>query len=310
MNKSLIYKILLSVVGVTSFMAHAESSPSKHVWLDNVHKNVADSMDSTALWFDKFFILEEFSPDQYATGEARIRLGWEPRSRDLAEFDTRFRVKFRLPNLKHRVDVVMSDYEDEQADNSLSVLQDDNNNVNDNRLSLALRFKHKPDSGLSHRLGVGRGLQIFARTRYRNSHSFSEKLSFRWETAANFYSKDGFGSEITGQFGYTASPSKIYRFNNHFVYRDETNDWFWQHNLQYLSQLDNQDAIIAGIYFEGNSRPDYRLEEYLTSVRWRKNALREWLFFEVEPFILWRRDESFSASYGLALRVEGHFSRD
>jgi hypothetical protein len=49
------------------------------------------------------------------------------------------------------------------------------------------------------------------------------------------------------------------------------------------------------------------LEEYLVSFRWRKNTLRQWLFYELEPFVLWRRDESFSASYGLALRLEGFF---
>jgi len=47
----------------------------------------------------------------------------------------------------------------------------------------------------------------------------------------------------------------------------------------------------------------------LISLRWRKNALRKWFFYEVEPFILWRRDERFSASYGIALRVEGFFGK-
>jgi hypothetical protein len=63
------------------------------------------------------------------------------------------------------------------------------------------------------------------------------------------------------------------------------------------------------VYIEGLSRPNYRLDEYLASLRWRKHTLREWLFFEVEPFILWRRDERFSASYGIAMRVEGVFGQ-
>jgi hypothetical protein len=36
--------------------------------------------------------------------------------------------------------------------------------------------------------------------------------------------------------------------------------------------------------------------------------LREWLYIEVEPFILWLREEDFRASIGLALRTEIHFS--
>jgi hypothetical protein len=97
------------------------------------------------------------------------------------------------------------------------------------------------------------------------------------------------------------------RFNNRFYFRDKTDDWLWQHSWQTLHQVDDRTALVYGLYIEGLSQPNYRLEEYLVSVKWRKNALREWLYFDVEPFVLWRRDESFSASYGVALRVEGFF---
>ena len=54
---------------------------------------------------------------------------------------------------------------------------------------------------------------------------------------------------------------------------------------------------------------EMHLEEYLVSSRWRINALREWLFFEVEPFVTWRKDEQFATSYGISLRVEGFFGQ-
>lgn len=287
---------------------YCQEKKAHYPWLDTMHTNVVNSVSSTAVWFDDFFALEEFSGGKPAKGEARIRLGWEPRSREFNEFETRFKVKFKLPKLKNRVDVVLSDYDDEQTDNTLNVLQNDDNTA-ENRFSLALRWKSRPNSGFSHRIGVGRRLQAFAKSRYRQFHQLTSQTTFRWETAAYLYSKDGLGSEISGQFGYNASAKDLFRFNNHFYYRDKTNDWHWQHNWQYLHQFDPDNALIAGFYLEGSSRPDYRLDEYLASVRWRKNTLREWLFVEVEPFILWRRDENFSASYGLALRVEGYFGR-
>lgn len=287
---------------------NAQQNQQDYLWLDSMHTNVVSSVGSTAVWFDNFFALEDFPTDTPANGEARIRLGWEPRSRDLNEFETRFKVRFKLPKLKNRVDVILSDYDDEQADSSLNVLQNQSY-PEQNRFSLALRWKSTPDSGFSHRLGIGRKLQVFAKSRYRNFHQLSPKTSFRWETAAYIYSKDGFGAEVTGQFGYDFSDSDLFRFNNHFYFRDRTNDWFWQHNWQNLKQLDADTALISGLYLEGNSQPNYRIEEYLISTRWRKNALREWLFFELEPFVMWRRNEGFSASYGIALRVEGYFSK-
>jgi hypothetical protein len=275
-------------------------------WLDIMHQNIADSVNESALWFDEFFVLDEFSQDDKARGEARIRLGWEPRSRDLNEFETRLRLRVKLPNLKNRVDLVVSDYDDDQVD---SPLQASGNDVftEQNRFSLALRWRAKPNSGVSHRIGIGRRLQPFVKSRYRSLVNLTDKADLRWEASVYYYNRDGFGADIAGQINYTLNSQSLLRFNNHFYFRDNSNDWLWQHSFQHLKQLDDKTAVISGFYIEGLSQPSYRLEEYLVSFRWRKNTLRQWLFYELEPFVLWRRDESFSASYGLALRLEGFF---
>ncbi|MGS2719457.1 hypothetical protein [Paraglaciecola aestuariivivens] len=300
--------IFLSSVIFISFCSAvgAEEEQVDYPWLDSMHKSIATSVKSSALWFDDFFALEENSQGQEAVGEARIRLGWEPRSRDLTEFETRFKIRVKLPNLKNRVDLVFSDYDDDRPNNDIRA-SGNQNFVEENRFSLALRWRSKPESGLSHRVGVGRRLQIFVKSRYRNTHALTDNLRLRWQTAAYYYSRDGFGADASWQVDHNLSQASILRWKNHFYYRDKSNDWLWQHSVQQLLQFNHKNALIAGFYVEGLSRPNYRLEEYLVSLRWRKNTLREWLFYEVEPFVLWRRDESFSASYGLALRVEGYF---
>ena len=286
----------------------AEEPQQEYAWLDTMHQSIASSVNTSALWFDDFFALNEFKAREEAYGEARIRLGWEPRSRNVNEYEVRFKVRVKLPNLKNRVDLVLSDYDDDRPGNDIQASGVDDF-VEQNRFSLALRWRSSPESGLSHRIGVGRRLQPFFKSRYRNSHLLTNQTILRWETSAYMYSDDGLGADFSWQLGYTATKQSIYRWNNHFYFRDRTNDWLWQHSLQKLTQFDEKNALIAGIYIEGLTRPNYRLDEYLISLRWRKNALRKWLFYEVEPFILWRRDERFSASYGIALRVEGFFGK-
>jgi hypothetical protein len=302
--KNTLLLFLVSIAFITNL--NAEEIEQEYPWLDTMHQSIASSVNSSALWFDDFFALDEFENRKKAYGEARIRLGWEPRSRVLIEFDTRFKIRVKLPKLKNRVDLVLSDYDDDRPDNDIQA-SGNNDFVEQNRFSLALRWRRSPDSGLSHRIGVGRRLQAFAKSRYRNSHILSDKTILRWETSAYIYSSDGLGADFSWQLGYNATDHSIFRWNNHFYFRDQSNDWLWQHSLQKLTQLDENNALIAGNYIEGLSQPNYRLEEYLVSLRWRKNTLRKWLFYEVEPFILWRRDEMFSASYGIALRIEGYF---
>jgi hypothetical protein len=58
---------------------------------------------------------------------------------------------------------------------------------------------------------------------------------------------------------------------------------------------------------DGLNKPSYRKEQMLVSLRYKRNVLRPWLFVELEPFILWLREEDFRTSYGIALRAEVHF---
>ena len=299
--------LLLLFVNITFITnVNAQEIQQEYPWLDTMHESIGSSVNSSALWFDEFFAIEEFDDRQEAHGEARIRLGWEPRTRDVNEFDVRFKVRVKLPNLKNRADLVLSDYDDDLPDNDIQA-SGNNNFVEQNRFSLALRWRSSPESGLSHRIGVGRRLQAFVKSRYRNSHILTDQTTLRWETAAHLYSSDGLGADFSWQLAYNATDHSIYRWNNHFYFRDRSNDWLWQHSLQKLTQFDEKNALIAGVYIEGLSRPNYHLDEYLVSLKWRKNTLRKWLFYEIEPFILWRSDERFSASYGVALRLEGFF---
>lgn len=300
--------VIVSICALLVSAAHAQSQEKDedYLWLDNMHRSIADSVKVSAQWFDDFFAEDNMTEEENAIGQARIRLGWEPRSRELNDFEARIRLRVRLPKLKNRVDLILSDYEEDGIDDKVRAGRPDDANRQD-RFSLALRFKPKRDSGFSHRIGLGRRFQLFAKSRYRTQFHFTDSTDLRWESSVYYYNRDHFGADTRFTFDYQADKNSIYRFSNGFFYRDRSNDWLWQHSWQYFGQRNEKTAVIYGLYLEGLSRPNYRIEEYLTSVRWRQNALREWLFYEVEPFILWRRDESFSASYGIALRVEGFF---
>lgn len=304
--------ISLQKIGFIAFsfvlfnISHTFADEEKdQVWLDDMHSAISESVIDSAQWFDNFFAVEDAKEDDKALGEARIRLAWEPRSREVNEFDAKLKVRVKLPNLKNRVDLILSD-EDDAQDSKVRAGRDSDIN-RQNRFSLALRFKRKPDSGLSHRLGFGRRFQYFAKSRYRNRFDLSDNIELRYDASIYYYNRDKFGADTGLTFDYEHSQQMLFRFNNRFYFRDKTNDWLWQHSWQGLHQVDDRTALVYGLYTEGLSQPNYRTEEYLVSVKWRKNAVREWLFFDVEPFILWRRDESFSASYGVALRVEGFF---
>lgn len=302
--------LMLSFAGgaLAQQTAAADAEQDDNLWLDAMQNNVSASIDATAQWFDAFFSDNALPLDEKASGAGRVRLGWEPRTGALNEFVTRFRLKVRLPNMKRQTDLVFSDYDEEEQITSVKAAQNDDLD-NRNRFSMALRWTERrgQDVRISHRIGLGRKLQPFVKSALGKSLGLSDTDSINLEASVYFYSQDGFGSHWMAQYDHQFKDQSLFRFDNHFYYRDRENDWIWQHGWSHYRQWSEKTALIYGLYLEGNSQPSYRIEEYLVSTRWRTNALRKWLFFEVEPFLLWRRDEDFNPSLGVALRVEGFF---
>jgi hypothetical protein len=59
-----------------------------------------------------------------------------------------------------------------------------------------------------------------------------------------------------------------------------------EHSWKKLTQFDEKNTLIPGFHIEGFSHANYRLKEYFISLNWRKNTLRSWLFYQVEPYFV------------------------
>ena len=68
---------------------------------------------------------------------------------------------------------------------------------------------------------------------------------------------------------------------------------------------------MIGLKVEGERNGDagFFIDKYTLSYRYRFNAFQKWLFFEVEPFVEWPEEENYSATPGIAFRIEGFFSK-
>lgn len=283
-----------------------ESTQPKSHWLDRWQDNLTDSMDYTVQQLDSFFALDNSTMYEHARAEGRIRLSWEPRSRDLADTDLRFRIRVKLPSLKNRVDLMLSDNEDYQRDNNINAARDPAFRGGDST-TLSLRFRRDIDSHFSHRIGAGRRDQLYVKSQYENVWGISSRWALRYDTELYYYTRDRLGAELGSSLQYISPGDHVMRFNHRFYFRDESNDWLWRHELQQLQPIDTHNALVYSVLVEGYSQPNYRVEEVYTSMRWRTNPTRDWLYFEVEPFVLWLRDEGFKPSYGVALRVEAFY---
>ncbi|GGW79229.1 hypothetical protein [Alteromonas halophila] len=277
-------------------------------WLDTWQDGFTESMDYTVRQLDSFFAADGSTAYKNARAEGRIQLAWEPRTRDIAQTDLRFRIRVQLPALENRVDLLLSDNEDESQDNTIRAARDNSMRQREST-TLALRFRPDQDSRLSYRVGAGRRDQLYVKTQFQDASALSRHWAVRYDTELYYYTRDRLGAELGLSVQHVSDTENVVRLNNRFYFRDDSNDWLWRHDVQWLHPIDEKNALLFHTLVEGLSQPSYRVEEVYTGLRWRANRYREWLFFEVEPFVLWLRDESFSPSYGVALRVEAYYGK-
>ena len=183
--------------------------------------------------------------------------------------------------------------------------------VNENRDSttLSLRYQEELDSPISHRIGAGRRGQLFAKSQYESDYHFTDFLKMDYDAELYYYTRDQLGAELGLDFTYLLADEKYLRFNNRYYYRDRFEDWFWRHEVQYLRPLTQESAILYTFVTKGLTKPNHHLNEVYTSARWRTNYLRSWLYFELEPFVIWLRKEDFKPSYGVAMRFEFYYGQ-
>lgn len=278
-------------------------------WMGSVHTVVSDSVYQSAYWFDSFFTNDD-TEQRKPTTNARIRLSWEPRSRDFGEFDTRFRVKVKLPHFKNKVDLILSD----DSEDDLDRLPLDGPSIkpeeDEERFAAAVRYIFKKSEGqvTDSRIGISGG-DIFVRARHRKIFVWDDNHGFKMEPSIYYYLDDGLGAKLLLEYDYQISQTRQLRFNYSIRGSESFSGIRWKHGLYHLHQLATDKASIFGLQVEGERNGDrgFIIDNYTLSYRYRFNALKKWLFFEVEPFLEWPEDENYATTPGIALRVEGYF---
>lgn len=275
-------------------------------WLDDWYCHFNYGVENSVVEINRWFVTDYALKSTPAKASGKLRFGWEPRSGDLTQLDFRFKIRVKLPALQDRVELLLSDDEEDVNQQAVKAARSEQLGSAD-QATVALQFKDKPDSKVAYRIGLGRGSQVYTRARYSDNLEIDERNKISYYAEANYYTDDQLGIETRISFIHTLSKNKAIEFDNTFRYRDKTEDLFWRHKVQYLFLKDAKTSYLFSAMVDGLNKPSYREEQVLVSMRYKKNVLRPWLFLEVEPYVLWLRPENFRTSFGIAIRAEVHF---
>jgi len=300
-------------------IAKPTKQPKRHViptlvpehWSQEVHDTIANSVYQSATWFDSFFTdidSQQIEPKTIA----KIKLGWIPKARDFSEFETRFRLKVKLPHFKDKISLILSDEDD--IDDSQLPLDGVSTHpeTHEDKFAAAVRYvvEKKKDSLIDTRIGISGG-DIFAKIRQRQLYSYKKNHGFKVEPSVYYYLGDGLGAKLLLEYNFQYDEKSQYRINYSIRGSESFSGIRWKHGFYQLNQLDSTTASVFGLQVEGerNGARGFFTDKYTLNYRYRFNAFQKWIFFEIEPFLEWSKDENYTTTPGIALRIEGFFSK-
>ena len=282
---------------------------SEFGWLDDFHSRFSGALDDSALWLN-----DKFSDDQQAEQPgskawARHIMGWEPKTGELDKFPLKFKIKVNLPNLKHKINLVFSDNESEDFNRlPLETSRPASDSLHGRDFGAAIQLLHKSNEHayFRSRIGIGSG-QIYARSSYRWKKKFSDDWVLNIEPSLEYYIKDGLGYRFLTELSHFPDASSEFRGFYSIWDREDFDSPRWKKAVYHLTKWDAKTTLISGVLINGVTTPNYRDEKITISTRIRRHALRKWLFFEIEPFVDFERQDNYDTRWGIALRVGGYF---
>ena len=268
-----------------------------------------------AQWIDNFFAEED---DDFYAARTLIRVisfgRWQSRGETAS--GTRVNARVALPHTGDRLSLILRS--DDKDDDRLAERDD----VGEGELTgdesagvvrAALRFAAWQTRMITTSLEAGvRGGDGFVRSRFRWRHALPADNWLRF--SQEFYYRDnpqkrGMATEL--QLEHLLNDSMAIRLTSsaesNTLLRSERIGWVWSQSAAYFWRIRQRSALQVLVRAQGRSQPQWRTDTYTASVRFRRSICRPWVYYELEPFTFWPREDDFNATPGIIARLEFQF---
>jgi len=295
--------------------APPEPPPEEQSLVDETHEDIQRNILEQVIRLDNFF--------GNVTTESHQKTEYQLRWRNSLRVDqdgrigvgTTLRANFRLSKINERLKLVISG-ENEPEPLSPSLPEDPGNpgfERNAQQLSIVnaeLRYGLLHTSALDLFLGAGALFIIppeaFVRGRFQYTHKIDDVSLLRFSETPFVKNFLVLGETTEISLERLLNPKTLLRWANLGTISDEFTGLEWGTELSLIQTLSPRSGITVtgGVY--GNTSINDWVTNYRVLARYRRNFLRSWLFYELEPEISWprRADGSFQSHVAFSFRLE------
>ena len=260
-----------------------EGGVADDTWVDTSYEYVTSRTDALAVWLDSYFGTPT-SDRESADTVLRLRNELVLDEDDGVDTGVRLRGKIDVPRLDRRLSLVFSEENEEYEE-----VVPDSAGRNDD-VGLQFRLADRGSSRLWVSLGVNNSLDLRTSLRYKHVRALGEDWRLQFGEKLYHKQEEGFGALTRVDLDYLIATDRMVRWTNQVDYGEETAGAEWGSRLSYQIRIDSRQALSYFTSVSGQTDPDYLTRGYGVGVRYRRNVLRPWMFVEVEPAHVWRRD--------------------
>lgn len=231
------------------------------------------------------------------------------------DYDGKFRIKIDLPQLKEKVNLIIeSDDESDSTEDFDRITSGSNlvDELEDSEASAALQFilKEKRKWRLSLRPGLKltNPIETFIRLRFKRAQSIGDYWLSRSTVQAGFYDDRGWENELKLELGRYIGSRNYFRSTSSFLWREDfPGNWFPRQTFLVTHVIDPRQSIAFEVGTQAETRPRVRDLFYFSSISYRRDIHRGWMFFEVKPQVSFARENHYKAEPFLVLSLETLF---
>jgi hypothetical protein len=283
---------------IDQLAGEAPAEQQSKYWLDSSHDYIGGSADGLVSWVDSFFAVPRYQYES-ASSSLRLRTQSEWEEGEGNSFKVKLRGKIRLPRAKKRISLVFTD--DEGDDDTQNVFIKDANNESKTNVGLSVNVRDGKRFRVDYGVRLSSSFKIKVNTRFRYQVHIGEYYVNRFTNTVYFNDGEGFGTTASYELDRVIDKSRFIRWSNKGKFAEDIDGVDWSSQLRLSERLNEKSAISKFIWASGDTRPDYLTTSYGLGLTYRRSFLRSWLFYELEPRYIWRRDTRQDNREGVAL---------
>lgn len=268
-------------------------------YLDEYHNYLLCRIRDPTIWFDSFFGDRSVEEDDLPASFVRIRTVVRYTEGEGLTFPIRVRANLDLPKVNRRLRLIIFGGNreedrlrraDDTIDPSLMGTEQEESPNLGLRYLIYKTLRDRFDFGGG--LGLGSPINYNGHMRYeRLLHVGPEKIIRLTETGF-WDSQNHFGETSRLDLEQILTSQTTGRFSLYGTYSQDRSNLQWGTEINLFRQLSKHSALALDLGAYGDGNRSGQVATYRIGSRYRRNFLRPWLFFEIEPEVYFQLNET------------------